>query len=138
MNILKQFDTVSASEEGAWLHLVTPGADEKSYLDEERTKPLRIKLKGPDSDAWTSFQRKAIKSNNQKDDKTAHEIALEDAKLFAKMTIDWENIPDDNGEPLEFSKDAAIKLYLTYKDIRMQALRFVIAQENFTRKPSHD
>lgn len=135
MNILKQFDTVSASEEGAWLHLVIPGTDEKAYLDEERTKPLRIKLKGPDSDAWTSFQRKAIKSNNQKDDKTVNEIALEDAKLFAKMTIEWENIPDDKGKTQEFSKEAAINLYVDYKDIRMQALRFVMSQENFTRKP---
>lgn len=128
-NILKQFDTVSASEEGAWLHLRSPGTDERVYNG--KNKPLRIKLKGPDCDAWTSFQRKAMKGQGKKDDRSLEDVALEDSKLFAKMTLAWENMPAEVGE---CNYENAIKLYLNYKDIRMQALRFVVAQENFTQK----
>lgn len=136
MNILKQFDTVSASEEGAWLHLCAPGTDEKVYADNKKEQPLRIKLKGPDCDVWTSFQRKAMKSQgSKKDDRSPDEIAFEDAKLFAKMTIAWENMPAEVGE---CTTENAIKLYRDYKDIRMQALRFVMPQENFTQKPPED
>jgi hypothetical protein len=128
-NILKQFDTVSASEEGAWLHLCSPGTGERVYNG--KNKPLRIKLKGPDCDAWTSFQRKAMKGQGKKDDRSLEDVALEDSKLFAKMTLAWENMPAEVGE---CNYENAIKLYLNYKDIRMQALRFVVAQENFTQK----
>lgn len=130
-NILKQFDTVSASEEGAWLHLCAPGTDEKVCADKGSKKPLRIKLKGPDSDVWTSFQRKAIRGNDKKDNRDAEEVALEDSKLFAKLTVAWENMPAEVGE---CTRENALKLYLNYKDIRMQALRFVVSQENFTQK----
>lgn len=129
MNILKQFDTVSASEEGAWLHLCSPSTDEKVYLDDKQKKPFRIKLKGCDSDVWVAFQRKAMKG--KKDDRSKEDIDLGDSKLFAKLTIEW-NAPPELGE---CNFENALKLYLSYKDIRMQALRFVMAQENFTQKP---
>lgn len=133
MNILKAFDTVGASEAGSWLHLTIPGTDELAYADDKKTKPLRIKLKGPDSEAWTAFHRKAMKTRDKKDTRTAREVALEDAKLFANMTIEWENIPDDTGKGnRELTTETAVKLYLDYKDIRMQALKFVMSQENFT------
>lgn len=133
-NILKMFDTVSSSEEGAWLHLSIPGADEKAYLDDKKKKPIRIHLKGPDSDTWTAFQRKAMKSQGK--EKNHDDTILEDSKLFAKMTLGWENVPKESGEGVqEFSFEAALKLYMNYKDIRMQALRYVMAQENFIKKP---
>lgn len=136
-NILKMFDTVSSSEQGAWLHLTIPGSEEKAYLDgEKKKKPIRILLKGPDSDVWTAFQRKAMKS--QAKEKSHEDTVLEDAKLFAKMTLGFDNIPDDNGKPIELTQESAIKLYMNYKDIRMQALRFVMSQENFIEKPLED
>lgn len=136
MNVLKQFDTVAASEEGAWLHLCAPGTDEKVYVDDKQKQPLRVKLKGPDCDVWTAFQRKAMKSQgSKKDDRSPEDIALEDSKLFAKMTTSWENMPEDVGA---CTYENAIKLYMSYKDIRMQALRFVMNQENFTQKLPQD
>lgn len=133
MNVLKQFDTVKTSEEGAWMHLVAPGTDDKVYLDDEQKQPVRIKLKGPDSPMWVNFQRKAIRSD-KKDNRSVEDVAVEDSKLFAKMTLDFENIPNDDGKGTQtFSREAAIQLYLKYKDIRMQALRFVVSQENFTK-----
>lgn len=132
-NILKMFDTVAASEEGAWLHLNIPASDDKAYLDgDKRKKPMRIKLQGPDSNAWVSFQRKSVREGDKK--KSYEDTVLDDAKLFAKMTLEWENIPDGEGKDLPFSYEAAVKLYRDYKDIRMQSLKFVVNQEAFIKK----
>jgi hypothetical protein len=134
-DILSVFDTEASSEAGSWLHLSIPGTDgEPAYADKEREKPLRIKLKGPDSDTWTSYQRKAMKSQGKKDTRTAKEIAREDAQLMARMTLDIENIPGYAGS--EFN--SLVDLYLKYKDIRMQALMYVINRENFTQKLPND
>jgi len=134
-NILEMFDTESASESGSWLHLTKPGTDgDLAYADKGTTKPLRIKLKGPDSGTWTSFQRKAIKASGKKDSRTSKEIAREDANLFARMTLETENIPGYEGA----DEAALIDMFIKYKDIRMQALRWVMNQENFTQMAESD
>lgn len=130
-DILSLFDTEAQSEDGAWLHLTIPGSDEPAFLDPEKTKPLRIKLKGPDSDTWTQFQRKAFSKVGEKDKRTPKEIAIEDAKLFARMTLAVENIPGFHGATGEKLFD----LYVKYKDIRVQCLTFVMQRENFLQKP---
>ena len=137
-NILNMFDTEKSSEDGAWLHLTVPGTDEKAYADgDKQKKPMRIKLKGPDSNHWTSFQRKALKTDNKS--KSHDDTVTEDSKLFAKMSLEFDNIPNNDGSgKLEFSFENAMKLYMNYKDIRMQALRFVMSQENFIKKPLED
>ena len=128
-NILQMFDTESASESGSWLHLTKPGTDgELAYAEKGSTKPLRIKLKGPDSGTWTAFQRKAMKASGKKDIRTAKEIAREDSSLFARMTLETENIPGFEGA----DEAALLEMFMQYKDIRMQALRWVMNQENFT------
>jgi len=134
-NILEMFDTESASESGSWLHLAKPGTDgDLAYADKGTTKPLRIKLKGPDSGTWTSFQRKAIKASGKKDSRTSKEIAREDANLFSRMTLETENIPGYEGA----DEAALIDMFIKYKDIRMQALRWVMNQENFTQPGESD
>lgn len=135
MNILKQFDTVSASEEGQWVHLVIPGTSEPAYLDmEKQDKPLRIHVKGPDCAVWQAFQRKAMRANQEKEDKkTPLDVATEDSTLLSKMTLGWENIPDDSGKARAFSAESAASLYLNYKDIRVQVLQFIMDRANFTK-----
>ena len=134
-NILEMFDTESASESGSWLHLTKPGTDgDLPYADKGTTKPLRIKLKGPDSGTWTSFQRKAIKASGKKDSRTSKEIAREDANLFSRMTLETENIPGYEGA----DEAALIDMYVKYKDIRIQALKWVMNQENFTQLAESD
>ena len=134
-NILQMFDTESASESGSWLHLTKPGTDgELAYADKSTDKPLRIKLKGPDSGTWTALQRKAMKDSGKKDTRTAKEIAREDANLFARMTLETENIPGYEGA----DEAALIDMFIKYKDIRMQALRWVMNQENFTQLAETD
>jgi hypothetical protein len=140
-NLLQMFDTVSSSEKGAWLHLTIPGSQEKAYTDgKKQKKPMRIMLKGPDSDEWTAFQRKAMKTQGGESKwlKSHEDTILEDSKLFAKMTIAFDNIPNADGGVLAFTFESAVKLYMNYKDIRIQALRFVMSQENFTQKPLED
>lgn len=138
MSILKKFDTESICEEGAWMHLLIPDSEEKAYLDAESAKPqkpMRIKLKGPECDHWQAFLRKSSKPSAQEEAKKQDpsETKLHDAQLLAKMTLGWENIPDDNEKPIEFSKDSAIKLYMSYADIRRQALNFIMRRQNFTK-----
>lgn len=132
-NILKMFDTVAASEEGAWLHLNVPASEEKAYLDgSKRKKPLRLKLQGPDSNVWVSFIRKASRAGAKSE--SIEDTDLHDAKLLAKMTLGWENIPDNEGKELAFSYEAAVKLYRDYKDLRVQALKHIGNQEAFIKK----
>ena len=135
-NILQMFDTESASESGSWLHLTKPGTDgDLAYAEKGNTdKPLRIKLKGPDSGTWTAFQRKAMKGSGKKDTRTAKEIAREDANLFARMTLETENIPGFE----VVDENVIFDMYFKYKDIRMQALRWVMNQENFTQLAESD
>jgi len=134
-NVLSIFDTESASEAGSWLHLAKPGTGgEPAYADKEHKKPLRLKLKGPDSDTWTAFQRKAMRQAGKKDNRTAKDVALEDAQLFARMTLETENIPGYENPDHE----KLIEMYRNYKDIRVQALQYVLDQENFIGKPLTD
>lgn len=146
---LSIFDTVAQSSEGAWLHLTVPGSRNYAYLDghlENPKKPLRIHLKGADSDTYAKeiqrINRKERKAEMQQrgkiKEKSLEEIVLEWAELFAKMTLGWENIPDDDGKPLPFTFENAVKLYISYKDIRVQAGLFIDTQENFIKTSATD
>lgn len=142
-NILKMFDTVSSSEEGSWLHLCVPGSDEKAYADgDKQKKPLRIKLKGPDSDVFAVIARKGKFESDKRQakfqktgmvekPKTVAESALEDAELAAKMTMGFENIPE--GKPDDVN--SMIAMYLEYKNLREQAIDFAVSRANFTKAP---
>jgi len=117
------------------LHLAKPGTDgDLAYAGKGTDKPLRIKLKGPDSGTWTAFQRKAMKGSGKKDTRTAKEIAREDANLFARMTLETENIPGYQ----DADEAALIDMFFKYKDIRVQSLRWVLNQENFIQLAETD
>lgn len=131
-NLLSIFDTEQQSEDGAWLHLTRPDTDEFAYADADNKKPLRIKLKGPESNTWTVFFRKTRQEEGKNDKRTVHDVKLSDAQLMARMTLDTENIPGVDGK----DKDSLTKMYLDYQDIRSQALAFILNRENFTKKPA--
>ncbi|HEY7885454.1 MAG TPA: hypothetical protein VIC08_10950, partial [Cellvibrionaceae bacterium] len=137
-NFLSVLDTEAASESGDWLHIENPATGDPMYwenppkgakLDTEGRAPVRIKLKGPDSDTWQSFTRKAMKEMSKANakgsgiyDRSGDEIRREDSQLYAKMSLDWENIPSDDGqEILPFTRDNAIAFFMKYKDARHQA-----------------
>ena len=127
-DLMKMFDTESISEAGSWLHLNVPGTKEKAYADEAQTKPLRIKLKGPDSDDWVSFVRKSQRSSS--DEMSNKELVERDAELYKNMTLSIENIP---GHAMD--EKSLLSMYAQYKDIRSQVLSHIMNRENFTLKP---
>jgi len=155
-NFLSVLDTETASESGDWLHLENPATGEPMYwenapkgarLDEDGRAPVRIKLKGPDSDTWQTFSRKALKEMSKSQgskksslyDKTSDEIRREDSQLYAKMAIDWENIPSEDGkEVLPFSRDNAIAFFMKYKDARNQASEQIREKEDFIKAQLKD
>ena len=134
-NFLDMFDTEAASESGSWLHLERP--DQRGvmcYLDKEKNAPCRIKLKGPDSDEWGAFTRKAQKARGKKETRTNKEVALEESKLWSRMTIEIENIPGYE-KP---DRNALFEMYLKHKDMRQQSLYWVLNQENFIQTAEDD
>ena len=140
MTILSVFDTEKASNEGAELHLTNPATGDLAYADKAEKKPLTIRLLGPDSDIYTRHlqdaARKVRKANKLKisDDIDFEKAKREAAELYAKMTLGWSNIPDDSGKSdLPFSYGNAVKLYLTYKDIRIQVGDFIADKANFIK-----
>jgi hypothetical protein len=135
MSLLSIFDTESASNAGAELTLLHPVTKEPV---EFKGKPITIRLLGPDSDVYTKhIQSKAreARRNAAKGKKEAdldfEKLKREASELYAAMTIGWDNMPGDDGKQLEFSRDAAVKLYITYKDIRTQVGDFIGSSENF-------
>ena len=131
MSLLSIFDTVSAAEKGATLHLVHPITKEPVYADgDKQKKPLTITLKGLDSVEFErEIQRRARQNKNKKDDIYLEQAKLEAAQTYARLTIGWENIP----EFPEFSFENAVKLYLNYKDIRVQVGDFIVDKSNFIK-----
>ena len=133
-NILSAFDTEAMCEDGEWMHLVVPGTGERAYADPDKKKPLRIKLKGPESDTWTTFFRKARQVAGEKDTRTNDEVKLSDSRLMARMTLAVENIPGVD----KSDKESIVSMYRNYQDIRSQALDFISKRENFIVKPVAD
>lgn len=125
-NILEIFDTESQSEAGSWLHLNTPGKyGVPAYADPDtKALPLRIKVRGPESDIWQGFRRKAMQMG--KDNRTLEEVKRDDSKILARMTLDIENFPGfDN------TKEDLVRLYLGYQDVRRQVLLHILEGEHF-------
>lgn len=149
---MEMFDTIAASERGAYLHLENPVTEAPAYeLDSEgkpdKTRPIRIKMVGVDSAAFRDnirnrstkmIKRRAGGLNLKKmtEDQIKEflvqqeDSAIEDA---ADATIGWENI-GMNGEPLEFSRDNAVKLYTAFPEILRQVTLFRTNIANFMTK----
>ena len=136
---LNVFDTVSASNQGAELHLLHPVTKLPTYADKEETKPLIISLLGTDSDLYTKeIQKKAKQyrrntAKNKVDDIDFEKSVRESCEMYAKLTTGFKNIPGDNKKELEFSFDNAFALYMKYKDIRVQVGDFIADQANFIK-----
>lgn len=130
MSLLDIFDTESKSESGAWLHLKNPATKQPVYLDNDPDLPVRIRLKGPESRTWKKF---LMKASREKDEgrRELDDIALQDAQLYAAMTMEWDNLPGADGEPAVFSRDLAVEVYRKHADLRNQMFRFIAERENF-------
>lgn len=137
---LNLFDTVTASNAGAELHLLHPVTKLPTYADEKETKPLIIGLLGSDSDVYTKELQKKARQHRRNtakaksDDIDFDKATLESCEFYARLTTKFENIPSGDGKKdLEFTFENAVNLYMKYKDIRVQVGDFIAEQANFIK-----
>ena len=135
--MFKFTDTKALSDAGAWVHI--KDGPRPAYWPDKKgepdlDKPVRIKVMGPDSPA---FQKKARRRTAERikrmggsfDMGKMSQMEIEafldenqdvDSENWTDATIAWENIPDENGKPLEFNEINAEWLYETYPAIVRQ------------------
>lgn len=125
-----------AAEVGADLHLMHPIDDELIYQDEEKKKPVKIKLLGHDSKAWRNknreFSRKRTAAMQKRKGKGVDFTPSDEeaSEMLAACTMSWENVLVD-GEEIEFTKEVAYDLYMEQPWIREQADVFIGDRANF-------
>jgi hypothetical protein len=143
------FDSITASETGALLHLTNMRTGYPAYVIdakgvEDKAKPIRIKFLGPDSAALKDKARKRTVSVVKQravgmDMKKMSEAQItgllsegEEATLqsIVEATVTWENISLD-GKPVEFSAETAMDLYTRYPSIAEEAATFIGSRANF-------
>lgn len=127
------FDTVGAAEKGADLHLLHPVTLEPVFADgDKQKKPIIITLKGMESDDFARELQRRQRQNKGKKDLDLDETRRQAAETYAKLTLGWQNIEED-GKPLEFTKENAVKVFLKYRDIMRQVGDFIADKSNFIK-----
>jgi hypothetical protein len=142
---LANLNRAAVMNAGAWLHLKHPDDRVPLYADDAKERPVRIKLLGKDSDVYVKADAAAREANVEAMSRGAKwKAAANDhafAETLAKITVEWENIPqgwvdgsaDEN--PALLSEAAALKLYenLGVKWVREQADEFLGQRSNFSQ-----
>ncbi len=128
---LNDFNLTEKAEQGADLYLEHPGTGEALESD---GKKWAIRLAGTDS---KQYRNKSRALQNKRLNKVAKGrkadfggTDLESCELLASCTLGWSGLVKD-GQPLEFSYDAAVDLYMTQLWIREQVDVFVGERTNF-------
>jgi len=143
------FDTVSASEAGAWLHLTNLRTNSPAYVTgkdstPDMSRPMRINLIGMDAPASKANARKRatdiLKRRGGKMDFAKMSPAQIGAVIdegqegiiqtAVDQTIGWENLSLD-GKPVEFSEEAAFAIYRKYPSILDEVTEFLKDRANF-------
>jgi hypothetical protein len=143
------FDSVSAAEAGAWLHLTNLRTDAPAYVTgkdgaSDLSKPMRIKLIGMDAPAAKAKERKRTASILKRRGGKMDFAKMTEAQLGALVdegqegivqaavdqTIGWENLSLD-GKPVEFSEEAAFAIYRKYPSILDEVTEFLKDRANF-------
>jgi len=130
--------TAQPHEDGAWM-VVDDVLGKKTSI--------RIKLKGVHSKTWRETKRlrdaqqqiylKLIDLGKTKEASEYHESMLTDEDLMARVTMDWENMPDPReetfGNDIEFSEENAALIYRCAPKILDQCDTYFSNALNFTR-----
>lgn len=124
---LNAFDVQTNSNAGVEFEL-------KDYRTGKGTGAF-IKLLGMDSDAVKAFMDAQARKYSELR-KAGKEVPKEDPEqsgieLLTVCTVGWRGIDDANGQPLEFSKDTARRIYAEYPLIREFVDRVIAVRENF-------
>jgi hypothetical protein len=123
---LKRYDTVAACDAGAEMELKDP-------FTGEPTGDF-ITVVGVDSSTFQESQRRAFDARVRKGDASAShdDVKAEVIGVLADCTRSW-RISGEDGQPLPFSRDAAIDLYTKYPRIKDQVNSFIGGVANFRR-----
>jgi hypothetical protein len=131
---LSKFNVEKMAEQGAWLDLENPRTNE--MLEDDDGNAISIKLLGTDSKVWRNKNRENMRKRTaqmvrSKSKKVDFTVSDEDTcEMLSECTVDWKGIIDE-GEEIEFSKEAAYELYMKYIWIREQVDLFVGDRANF-------
>jgi hypothetical protein len=129
---LSQFDTSKTSEKGVELVIINPATLEET--------DIKIRLAGTDSSYYRNQIKARAEQQLSKGQKKATTVDLdkserEGCELLAACTLGWSGI-EENGKAIDFSRDAAVDVYMRHKWLREQVDRFVGDRANFFPKPS--
>jgi hypothetical protein len=144
-----QFDTVSGSNLGAFLHLESPRTQSPAYVsgddgEPDETRPIGVKLFGPDAKEYRSLTRaresRLIKQRAGKMDlkkmsvEQIQAFVLDGEKSILMNAVDathgWSNMTID-GDYVDYSRETAIRLYNRYPEILRQVSAFQGEAGNF-------
>lgn len=111
---INELNTKAAHDEGAEMQV-------KDQFDKKTD--CYIKTVGMDSKVWRDLMRSASKPHCE----------LSENEVLARACIDWRGF-DDGGEPLEFSYERVIGLFVDAPYIADQVDRFIAKRANFTKR----
>lgn len=133
---LPQIDTKSLADAGVWM--TVQQFDGNAPLLARNGQPVRILLRGPDSDVYRDHTRRQIQKRLARgnDPKRANEVDLAEVEadalqLLAACTIGWENVLDPEGTAIPCTPEAAFLLYVNYPVLREQVDEFVANRRSF-------
>ena len=125
MNI-SQFNTASACEKGAWILI-------KDFDDVDTD--MGFKVLGVDSKAYKAQINRLVKMNEQNKNKMDMEkLEASSIRTLVAITMDWENVDDDEGNGIPFTKEMAQTIYENSPHISNQIIEFAKERQNFLGK----
>lgn len=122
---LYDFDTVSGSEDGAWMTVYQP--NNIDIITHEDGEPQRIKFMGQDAPAFRDFQKK--QQQRRMSSKAKYNVEKETMDLLVFATLDWDL--STKGEKIKYTKEAVKDLYERFPFIFIQGVSFVGDRSNF-------
>jgi hypothetical protein len=129
-------DTKSLSDCG--VQMVVRKLNSPDALIARNGMPVTITLLGPDSAAYRDFSREQVRkriarAQDQKDLSTVdfQQVEADGLELLINCTVEWENVLDTSGLPIECNPDNVRALYVGYPVVREQVDSFVVSRANF-------
>jgi hypothetical protein len=135
-------DTVTASEEGAEMTVMTPSG---APLKRKDGAPVKITLMGADSERYRELSREARRRNEQRradgEQLSPEQEVAESCEFLARMTVRW-NVQFDDGKggavDAPCNTTNATAFYKAFPAARDQADVFIVRRVNFTKASSGD
>lgn len=146
---LRRFNTVGNANDGAEMHVEDPFTGELCYADADSKLPVKICMKGMNSDDARKVQLSKIKEASKakakkelkrgKNNKIVEEdfdfdkAVYEACSLIAGLTTGFTNLIGLDEKPIKYTYEAALNLYLNNEKIRTQVSNFAAEDENFIK-----